>query len=377
MTASPIATLVGNLGAWFARRHTELRLAVRMAVAAVVAYGLAEAVGLTQGYWAVFTTVIVIQASVGGSLKATVERLIGTLGGGAYGGIIALAIAGSNGYVRAAGLAVAVLPLAVVAAVDQRFRIAPITAVIVLLSPTGQTTSPILFTLDRIGEILLGSVVALAVSLLVLPARAHNLMTAATGRLLGYLADFFVLTLAGLGAPVDAAEVRRLQIASRRTLAQLETIAEEAKRERSSRLTDDPDPDPVVRTAHRVRNDLIMLARAAITPLPDPVGAKLRSALHGLASAGGTWLRGLSEAFAMRGRPPPLEDFDAALRAYRNEIAALRQEGTLRPLPAETVGRIYTLSFALDQLRENAGDLADRAAELARPEGGGLRRNTP
>jgi uncharacterized membrane protein YccC len=369
MTPSPTA-IIADLSAWLGGRRAELRLAVRMAVAAVAAYGLAETLGLTQGYWAVFTTVIVIQASVGGSLKATVERLIGTLGGGAYGGIIALLIAGADTYWRAAGLAAAVLPLAVVAAVDPRFRIAPITAVIVLLSPTGQTTSPILFTLDRIGEIMLGSIVALAVSLFVLPARAHNLLTTATGRLLGFLADFFVLILDSLSGPVDSGEIRRLQIASRRTLAQLETIAEEARRERSSRLTDDPDPDPVVRTSHRVRNDLIMLARAAIAPLPDPIGARLQPALSGLRTAGSVWLRGLSESFATRRAPPPLDGFDTALRAYRHEIAGLRQDGTLRALSAEAVGRIYALGFALDQLRENAGDLADRAAELARPETG-------
>jgi uncharacterized membrane protein YccC len=367
MPLSPAFVAV-DLRAWASRRRAELRLAVRIAVAAVTAYGLAEALALTPGYWAVFTSVIVVQASVGGSLKATVERLIGTLGGGAYGGVIALVIAGGNDYWRAAALALAVLPLAVIAAVDERFRIAPITAVIVLLSQTGQTQSPILFIIDRIGEIMLGSIVALAVSLFVLPARAHNILTTTTGRLLFLFADFFTLILDGLsGLPVDGTEIRRLQIASRRTLAQLETIAEEAKHEQSSRLTDDPDPDPVVRTSHRMRNDLIMLARAAITPLSEPVAAKLHPALNGLAAAGGAWLRQLSDAFTTRGPPPSLEHFDTALRVYRQEVAALRQEGTFRAFSAEAVGRIFALGFALEQLRENASDLADRATEFAQP----------
>jgi hypothetical protein len=206
----------------------------------------------------------------------------------------------------------------------------------------------------------------LAVSLLVLPARAHNLLAQTTGRLVGLLADFFVLLLAGLTKPVDSAEVRRLQIATRRTIAQLETIAEEARRERASRLTDDPDPDPILRTSLRVRNDVIMLARAAIEPLPAAIGERLQSAISGLATAGGVWLRGLSEAFTTRSPPPPLDNFDAALRIYRGEIAMLRQDGTLRALPSETVGRIFALGFALDQLRENLGDLTNRATEFAR-----------
>jgi hypothetical protein len=47
---------------------------VTIAVAAVTAYGLAEALGLTPGYWAVFTTVIVVQASVAGSLSQRNRR---------------------------------------------------------------------------------------------------------------------------------------------------------------------------------------------------------------------------------------------------------------------------------------------------------------
>ena len=58
-----------------------MRFAVRVAVAGAASFALAEALGLAQGYWAVFTSVIVTQASVGGSLKATVDRLTGTLGG--------------------------------------------------------------------------------------------------------------------------------------------------------------------------------------------------------------------------------------------------------------------------------------------------------
>ena len=284
------------------RRRAELGLAVRVAVGVVAAFALAELLGLAQGYWAVLTVVIVMQASIGGSLKATVERLVGTLGGAVLGGAVAAILPRDNPYGLAAGLTAAILPLAFIAAVDPCFRVAPLTAVIVLLSPTGQEMSPIFFTLERIGQIALGSAVALAVSLLVLPARAHNILTQATGRLVGLLADFFVLLLAGLTRPVDGAEVRRLQIASRRTIVQLETIAEEAGRERASRLTDDPDPGPILRTSLRMRSDMIMLARAAIEPLPAVVGERLQTAINGVAAAGGVWLRGLSEAFASRGR---------------------------------------------------------------------------
>jgi uncharacterized membrane protein YgaE (UPF0421/DUF939 family) len=42
---------------------------------------LGELFGVKQVYWAVLTAVIVMQASVGGSLKATIDRLAGTAAG--------------------------------------------------------------------------------------------------------------------------------------------------------------------------------------------------------------------------------------------------------------------------------------------------------
>jgi hypothetical protein len=60
-----------------------------MTVAGLLAYVLAESFALPQGYWAVFSAIIIVQASVGGSIKATTDRLIGTIGGAVAGGAVA------------------------------------------------------------------------------------------------------------------------------------------------------------------------------------------------------------------------------------------------------------------------------------------------
>jgi uncharacterized membrane protein YccC len=51
-----------------------------MTVAGLLVYVLAESFALPQGYWAVFSAIIIAQASVGDSMKATTDRLIGTIG---------------------------------------------------------------------------------------------------------------------------------------------------------------------------------------------------------------------------------------------------------------------------------------------------------
>ena len=51
-----------NFFAWLTGRRAELRLAARVVVAGVLTFALAQVLGLSQGYWAVITSVIVMQA---------------------------------------------------------------------------------------------------------------------------------------------------------------------------------------------------------------------------------------------------------------------------------------------------------------------------
>ena len=66
MTAFEISSLV--------RRRAELRLGVRITAAGLFSFVLGEALTLPQSYWAVFTAVLVVQTSVGGSFKAALDR---------------------------------------------------------------------------------------------------------------------------------------------------------------------------------------------------------------------------------------------------------------------------------------------------------------
>src|SRR5262245_35080512 len=73
-------------------RNSELRLAVRGTAAAVLAFALAKLLGFAHGYWAVITSIIVLQTSVGGSLKAALDRLAGTMAGALWGAAIAVLV---------------------------------------------------------------------------------------------------------------------------------------------------------------------------------------------------------------------------------------------------------------------------------------------
>src|SRR5947208_8073689 len=191
---------------WLSRHRPEAGLTVRMSAAGLITFAVAPLIGLTQIYWAVLTAVFVTLASIGGSLKAMIDRLIGTIGGAGWGVAVTLALPHQSMLSTGLALTVALVPLAAVVAFRPGYRIAPVTAVIVLLAYTNQT-GVVEAAFDRVFEIGLGSVVALAVALVVAPARAQDLLSAAGRDALALMAEQVELLLGegGGGAPDPAA----------------------------------------------------------------------------------------------------------------------------------------------------------------------------
>ena len=148
-----------------------MQLVVRALAAAVLSLIIAEALALPQSYWAVITALIIVQGSLGGTLTAGLDRLLGTLAGAALGATAALAREFWDAP-QVLLLLLAVAPVAPLAAIRPSFRVAPVTAAIVLLASPGNA-SPIASAMHRVIEIALGTIVGIVVSILSSP-RARN-----------------------------------------------------------------------------------------------------------------------------------------------------------------------------------------------------------
>ena len=356
--------IFGRMRAWMAKHHTELRLAARVTVAAVASFALVHYIDMPQGYWAVFTAVLIIQTSLGGSLQAIIDRMIGTLGGASLGTIAATLAPHGNLIAMGVALAASVGPLALLAALNPSFRVAPITAIIVLLGTAGVQEGPLEAGFFRMLAVTLGSVVGLAVSIGVLPARAHTLMCQAGQTMLDLLAELFAALIQGATQTADFVRIGRLHDDIRRALTRLETVADEAQRERRSNLSDEADPEPLPRTLRRLRHDLVIIGRAAAEPLPQDARARLAPVLARVSELGAEFLRACGAALMRRKPPPDFTTVDEALAAYAVEVAAMRaQTGT--PLPPEAAERLSALGFAFDQLRRDCKDLTSRIGEYA------------
>jgi uncharacterized membrane protein YccC len=347
------------------RRKPQLALAARVTIAALAALVLAQLLQLTLPLWSVLTAVIVTQVSVGRSLKATLDYLIGTLGGAIYGGALGIMIPHASEVALLGVVAVAVAPLAVIAARRPNLSVAPVTAIIVLLVPTFTHASPFGSAVDRVLEVAVGGGTGLAVSLLLFPASAHRLVAQAAARTLNRMAAAFGELLAGLTQGLDADAAHRIQDGIGEALAQLNIVGAEAERERGARLATGSDTGPLLRTLLRLRHDLVMIGRAAVTPLPQPIATRLEAPLAHARVALTDYLRGSATALLAHRGPPPLSDVEAALDVYAREVDALRRAGLTATLPGDAAERFFALGFALEQMHSNCKDLERCVAEWA------------
>jgi len=352
-----------RLSAQMRSRKAQLALALRVTVAAVGAFAIASALHLMLPLWAVLTSLIVTQMSVGRSLKATRDYMLGTVGGAIYGGGIAVLIPHSGEAALLALLVLAVAPLAFIAALNPSFNAATVTAVIVLLVPAMSHANPLASVIDRVMEVGVGAVTGLLVSFLVLPSRAHSQIRISAARLLDLIAAALSELIAGLTRGLDNDALHRIQDGIGAALVILNATGAEAERERAAHLSSGPYTGPLLRTILRLRHDAVMIGRATVVPLPSELQTRLGVPLANVSEAIATYLRSTADALRTGAGSPALGAVEAALQAYGEEVAALRSEGLTRGLPGEVIERFFALGFSLEQMRQNLRDLERCIAE--------------
>ena len=109
-----------------------------------------------------------------------------------------------------------------------------------------------------------------------------------------------------------------------------------------------------------------MIGLAAAEPLPELLQARLGPLLAQVAQTSADQLRGRGEVLAGRLEPASLEGVEAAFDHYAEAIASVGSEGLTQGLPVDALERIFTLGFALDQMRQDLRDLDRCLGEVMR-----------
>jgi hypothetical protein len=360
-TGEPDVTSLNN-----ALDKPRLRFCLRATVTALLAFGLTHLATVPlHGLWAVPTAVVVMQMSIGGSLKAATDYVMGTIGGAAYAAAIAALVPHPTVLSFAGVLVLAVAPLAYAAAFSPSFRVAPVTAILVLMISEQLGEAPVELALYRLLEVGIGSFVAIAVSLLVFPGRAHALGTDAAIRVLEHMAEALPALMAGFRGKRDSLQNARLQDDIGEAVHALAEAAGEAKPERFVHLSLEPDPAVLARTLLRLRHDLVMIGRAASAPLPDSVMARLAPVLTQIGAKASDYFVASASALTSGRGSPPAGPVESAFATYLSEIASIRSDGSTEGLLAVDRERIFALGFMLHQLQQNLADLADIVRDWA------------
>jgi uncharacterized membrane protein YccC len=338
-------------------RKAALRFCARVTIAAILAFTLMQFWSLPlRGLWAVLTAVVVMQTSVGASLRATTEYVIGTLFGAVYASALGL-IPHTTTPAMIGVLAIAVAPLAYLAALSPMFRVAPFTAILVLILAGQFAESPLASALIRFGEVVLGGAVATLVSIFVFPERAHGLGLTAAQRALNLLADGLPALLRGFIQPMTLDEIGAIQDSVGQSVTAFQAVIDERQHEELIGVAAKPDPGPFSRTLLRMRHDLVILGRAAATPLPRDLQERLEPHLAFIGTTARSELQACAAALAARKPPPSNAGFEAAIDAFAGEFADLRREDLIRPLSVGEAEQLFALRFGLEQLRQNFRDL--------------------
>ena len=208
--------------------RAQLRFCIRVTVAAISALLIGHLFALPlHGLWVVLTATVVTQVSIGGSLSAGLEYVLGTLGGAAYAGLVGFLIPQTTELAQIGVLAIGVAPMAFAAALNPSFRVAPFSAVLVLLISGQLGEGPIESALTRLLEVTLGGAIAVIVSLVVFPERAHRLAREAAARVLDEMAKDVPEILGRFFQRSDRTELLRIQD---RTVAQFPSCKTSSKR---------------------------------------------------------------------------------------------------------------------------------------------------
>jgi uncharacterized membrane protein YccC len=337
-----------------------VRQAVRGAVAAIVAYALAEAFGLPKGYWSVLTAVIVLQATLGATLGATIDRLLGTVLGAAF-GVVGAVLSGPS-VLRTGVVLVAVMLITVyIAARRPNLRLGSVTAAIVLLAdPTH--ADPLGAAFQRVAEISLGTVVGVLAALLILPVRARDHLRDTSAEALGQCAALLTLVAGRLGGSGEDATAinQRIRMLMRKAEGQLD----EARRERPGAILEHLDPAPIIRTIRRLWYSEILLNRAAQSPLSPALQAVLGPTLEQAVTAAKKRMTALAAALEATAAPGDGSTLDQAVASLQSSVDALRGAGG-DELDGHEFGQAFALAFTFAQIRDNLADLAERLREQA------------
>ncbi|MBP0447294.1 FUSC family protein [Roseomonas sp. SSH11] len=335
-----------------AMRRDPARLTIQSVLAVLISYLAAQWLRLPEPSWAVFSALYVIQGSIGGTITAARDRVLGAV----TGSLIALAciyLIGLGGWRTVLSLVAGVGSMSLIASLRPSYSYGLVTVAILIVAPGMELIENAIL---QVAAISLGATAGAAASVSVLPRQAHR---GAEYHLAQALAGCSALLSACMARMLaqDAADIQAAHERIDRELAEADRMVRQTRlRRKEAHRVSLPRLKAQV---ERLWYTLAIADRLSTRPLPDAASARLAGPVRDATRQLEGLLCDISDALAGGKLPVLATDFRSPADQVARAVEELRVEGLLHAMPREEAEQVFGLSLTWQQLTQNLGDILD------------------
>lgn len=318
---------------------------------------------LPQGYWAVFTALVVTQVTLGASWKPALYRTIGSTSG-ALAAMLLFLILGPGTIRVGVMLFVLATLFGFLTVLHPSFSAAGFTAAIVLVLGRIEGT-PLQLGWLRVLYTLLGSGVAFAVGALIWPVRAREGLRDKIANILdGAGALYRAITAAALQGVDNESQIRELDHRLHDLRRGITQQMDDARSELSfSRFNQDA-YQQFVQAADQLRRRLTAMAEDSSLFVHAQVEPGLLPSLPALAEKTARTFSTLAEAVRKKELPPNSKEMDGAVLALDADLTKLREQHVTSPFALDRMLPFWALVFNLREVAQDLNQLASTLPQL-------------
>ena len=358
--ANPALPLPQTPPSLWSRQSPSLKQGIKTGLAGAITYAIYAVWHLPQGYWAVFTALVVTQANVGASWKAALYRSIGSTAG-ALAAVVLFTLVGP-GTVRI-GIMLFVLAtlFGFLTVLHPSFSAAGFTVAIVLVLGPMEGT-PFKVGWLRVLYTLLGSFVAFAVGTLLWPVRAREILRDKISNILdGAEALYRAVTDAALHGIDNEQQIRELDRKLHDLRRGITQQMDEARSELAFSRFNQSGYQAFVDTADQLRRRLTAMAEDISVFMRAQIETGLVPSLPTLADITEQNFASLARAVRKQSGTLSTSELDDAIVALDADLAKLREQRATSPFALDRMLPFWALVF---NLREVAQDLKQLESTL-------------
>jgi len=344
----------------WSRQSGPLKQGIKTGLAGTITYAIYTGWHLPQGYWAVFTALVVTQVTLGASWKPALYRTIGSTSGALAAMLLFMML--GPGAVRV-GIMLFVLAtlFGSLTVLHPSFSAAGFTAAIVLVLGRIEGT-PFHIGWLRVLYTLLGSFVAFAVGALIWPVHAREGLRRKLASILDGSAELYrAVTAAALQGIDNEQQVRQLDRQLHDLRRGISQQMDEAKSELAFSRFNQGAYQAFVAEADQVRRRLTAMAEDSSLYVHAQLQPGLVPSLPALVERTAQTFALLAETVRKPGKALNSAQLEAAIGDLDADLANLREQRATTPFALDRMLLFWALVF---NLREVAQDLKQLASIL-------------